>query len=97
MVAVRIVDQPGTGLGLVTEVARREGDVVATIHGAEHRCREAEAAMDRAESRGKAFGSYDPTALNYRISQVRYELGDVPGAISAMQESDPGPPPRHAG
>ncbi|WP_198668659.1 tetratricopeptide repeat protein [Streptomyces triticisoli] len=50
--------------------------------------REAEAAMDRAESRGKAFGSYDPAALNYHISQVRYELGDVPGAIEAMQESD---------
>ncbi|BBC36520.1 uncharacterized protein SGFS_078140 [Streptomyces graminofaciens] len=50
--------------------------------------REAEAAMDRAESRGKPFGSYDPAALNYHISQVRYELGDVPGAIEAMQESD---------
>ncbi|WP_241740849.1 transcriptional regulator [Streptomyces sp. L2] len=50
--------------------------------------REAEEAMDRAESRGKAFGSYDPAALNYHISQVRYELGDVSGAIEAMQESD---------
>ncbi|WP_369390362.1 tetratricopeptide repeat protein [Streptomyces sp. CG1] len=56
--------------------------------GALRYIREAEAAMDRAESRGKAFGSYDPAALNYHISQVRYELGDVPGAISAMQESD---------
>lgn len=50
--------------------------------------REAEAAMDRAESRGKAFGSYDPSSLNYHISQVRYELGDVPGAVEAMQQSD---------
>ncbi|GGU88662.1 hypothetical protein GCM10010211_63920 [Streptomyces albospinus] len=50
--------------------------------------REAEVAMDKAESRGKAFGSYDPSALNYHISQVRYELGDVPGSIKAMQESD---------
>ncbi|ARX84745.1 transcriptional regulator [Streptomyces alboflavus] len=49
---------------------------------------EAEAAMDRAESRGKAFGSYDPSSLNYHISQVRYELGDVPGAVEAMQQSD---------
>jgi tetratricopeptide (TPR) repeat protein len=56
--------------------------------GALRYIREAEAAMDRAESRGKAFGSYDPAALNYHISQVRYELGDVPGAIAAMQESD---------
>ncbi len=44
--------------------------------------------MDRAESHGKAFGSYDPASLNYRISQVRYELGDVSGAIEAMQQSD---------
>ncbi|WP_405898840.1 tetratricopeptide repeat protein [Streptomyces sp. NBC_00727] len=50
--------------------------------------REAETAMDRAESRGKAFGSYDPASLNYHISQVRYELGDVTGAIEAMQQSD---------
>lgn len=56
--------------------------------GALRYIREAEAAMDRAESRGKAFGSYDPAALNYHLSQVRYELGDVPGAIEAMQESD---------
>ncbi|WP_256725781.1 tetratricopeptide repeat protein [Streptomyces sp. IMTB 2501] len=56
--------------------------------GALRYIREAEAAMDRAESRGKAFGSYDPAALNYHISQVRYELGDVPGAIAAMHESD---------
>ncbi|WP_200302374.1 transcriptional regulator [Streptomyces adelaidensis] len=50
--------------------------------------REAEAAMDRAESRGKTFGSYDPAALNYHISQVRYELGDVPGSVEAMHEAD---------
>lgn len=44
--------------------------------------------MDRAESRGKPFGSYDPSSLNYHISQVRYELGDVHGAVNAMQQSD---------
>ncbi|AJC56321.1 hypothetical protein [Streptomyces sp. 769] len=50
--------------------------------------REAEAAMEKAESRGKAFGSYDPAALNYHVSQVRYELGELSGSIKAMQESD---------
>ncbi|MCQ4044988.1 tetratricopeptide repeat protein [Streptantibioticus rubrisoli] len=50
--------------------------------------RQAEAAMDKAESREKAFGSYDPAALNYHTSQVRYELGDVHGAVEAMQQSD---------
>ncbi|MGE7078114.1 hypothetical protein ACQKH1_07115 [Staphylococcus capitis] len=50
--------------------------------------REAEVAMDKAESREKAFGSYDPSSLNYHTSQVRYELGDVRGAVEAMQRSD---------
>ncbi|MEV7086855.1 tetratricopeptide repeat protein [Streptomyces sp. NPDC093085] len=50
--------------------------------------REAEVAMDKAESQQKIFGSYDPAALNYHTSQVRYELGDTVGAVEAMQESD---------
>ncbi|RDG35337.1 tetratricopeptide repeat protein [Streptomyces corynorhini] len=50
--------------------------------------REAEVAMDKAESQQKIFGSYDPAALNYHTSQVRYELGDVVGAVEAMQQSD---------
>ncbi|WP_327373476.1 tetratricopeptide repeat protein [Streptomyces sp. NBC_01216] len=49
---------------------------------------EAEVAMDKAESGGKAFGSYDPASLNYHTSQVRFEMGDVHGAVAAMQESD---------
>ncbi|WP_443052314.1 transcriptional regulator [Streptomyces sp. JV190] len=49
---------------------------------------EAEVAMDKAESRGKAFGSYPPASLSYHTSQVRYEMGDVQGAVAAMQESD---------
>lgn len=49
---------------------------------------EAESAMEEAESREKAFGSYDPSSLHYHISHVRHELGDLPGAVEAMQESD---------
>lgn len=49
---------------------------------------EAEIAMERAESRGKAFGSYDPSSLNYHTSQVRFEMGDLVGAVAAMEESD---------
>jgi hypothetical protein len=56
--------------------------------GALRYIREAESAMDRAESRDKIFGSYDPSALNYHISQVRYELGDAHGAVEALQQSD---------
>ncbi|MFE9659402.1 tetratricopeptide repeat protein [Streptomyces sp. NPDC005955] len=50
--------------------------------------KEAEQAMDRAESRQTTFGSYDPAALYYHIGHTRHELGDVRGAISALEESD---------
>lgn len=50
--------------------------------------REAETAMEKAESRSKTFGSYNPASLTYHIGQVRYELGDVRGSISSLRESD---------
>lgn len=50
--------------------------------------REAETAMDRAESRAKTLGSYDPSSMQYHIAQVRYELGDRTQSITAMEESD---------
>ncbi|WP_308293162.1 transcriptional regulator [Streptomyces sp. TS71-3] len=50
--------------------------------------REAEIAMEKAESRTKTFGSYNPSSLTYHIGQVRYELGDLSGSISALAESD---------
>ncbi|MEU7568484.1 tetratricopeptide repeat protein [Streptomyces fradiae] len=50
--------------------------------------REAEVAMEKAESQSKAFGSYDPSSLLYHTSQVRYELGDIAGSIEAMEQSD---------
>ncbi|MEU8919067.1 tetratricopeptide repeat protein [Streptomyces nigrescens] len=49
---------------------------------------EAEAAMEKAESRSKTFGSYNPSSLTYHIGQVRYELGDIHGSIAALEESD---------
>ncbi|NEA61480.1 transcriptional regulator [Streptomyces sp. SID12488] len=50
--------------------------------------REAEVTMDKAESRAKIFGSYDPAALKYHTSQVRYELGGRVGAVEALQQAD---------
>nr|WP_171166448.1 transcriptional regulator [Streptomyces sp. I05A-00742] len=50
--------------------------------------REAEAAMEKAESRARAFGSYDPSSLLYHVSQVRYELRDVAGSVGVLKESD---------
>ncbi|MER5769985.1 tetratricopeptide repeat protein [Streptomyces sp. NPDC001985] len=50
--------------------------------------RDAETAMEKAESRSKPFGSYDPSALNYHLGQVCYELGDIAGSVSALERSD---------
>ncbi|MEU7181032.1 MULTISPECIES: tetratricopeptide repeat protein [Streptomyces] len=52
------------------------------------RCiREAEVAMDKAESRASAFGSYDPSSLAYHVSQVQYALGDLRGSVTNLMES----------
>ncbi|MGI9003092.1 MAG: hypothetical protein ACR2GH_15785 [Pseudonocardia sp.] len=70
--------------GQQAHAAAQAGDRVQALA----KLREAEAAMDRAESRAKAFGSYDPSSMNYHIAQVRYELGDRAESITAMEESD---------
>jgi hypothetical protein len=50
--------------------------------------KQAEAAMEKAESRAKTFGSYDPSALHYHIGQVCHELGDITGSIESLQAAD---------
>ncbi|MGW6768886.1 tetratricopeptide repeat protein [Streptomyces sp. NPDC055037] len=50
--------------------------------------REAEVAMEKAESQATTFGSYNPSSLTYHAGQVRYELGDIRGSIEALHESD---------
>ncbi|MEU7020401.1 tetratricopeptide repeat protein [Streptomyces sp. NPDC046203] len=70
--------------GQQAHAAARTGDRV----GALRRVKEAETAMEQAESRAKAFGSYDPSALNYHIGQVRYELGDPVGAVTSLTLAD---------
>ncbi|MFC9342894.1 tetratricopeptide repeat protein [Streptomyces sp. NPDC057020] len=50
--------------------------------------KEAEVAMERAESQAKAFGSYDPSSLAYHVGQVRYELGDVAGSVESLELAD---------
>ncbi|MFF9649775.1 tetratricopeptide repeat protein [Streptomyces sp. NPDC014622] len=52
------------------------------------RIREAETAMEKAESQSKTFGSYNPSSLAYHVGQVRYELGDLTGSIISLNESD---------
>ncbi|MFG2916306.1 tetratricopeptide repeat protein [Kitasatospora sp. NPDC048298] len=50
--------------------------------------RAAEVAMEQAESKAKAHGSYDPASLSYHAAQVNYELGDREGAIRALLHSE---------
>ncbi|MFF1901934.1 tetratricopeptide repeat protein [Kitasatospora sp. NPDC058218] len=59
---------------------------LAMLHGAE-------IAMEQAESKAKAHGSYDPASLSYHVGQVNYELGDREGAIRALQHSERVRPP----
>ncbi len=94
--AMRLADaaaaaSPNAGPRMQAFLAGQQAHAAAQI-GERNRAlmhlREAEVAMDKAESRAKIFGSYDPAALNYHTSQVRYELGDTVGAVGAMQQSD---------
>ncbi|MGA5816657.1 tetratricopeptide repeat protein [Kitasatospora sp. NPDC094028] len=56
--------------------------------GALAKLSEAEVAMEQAESKAKAHGSYDPSSLSYHVAQVSYELGDRAGAILALLHSE---------
>ncbi|MGW6864850.1 transcriptional regulator [Streptomyces sp. NPDC054901] len=50
--------------------------------------KEAERAMEQAESKAMAFGSYDPSSLAYHVGQVRFELGDIAGSVESLQDAD---------
>ncbi|MFD7094729.1 transcriptional regulator [Streptomyces xanthophaeus] len=94
--AVRLADaaasaSPQAGPRMLAFLAGQQAHAAAQTGdrtGALLRMREAESAMDKAESRAKAFGSYDPSSLSYHIGQVRYELGDVAGSIESLTEAD---------
>ncbi|MFE6080710.1 tetratricopeptide repeat protein [Streptomyces virginiae] len=52
------------------------------------RIREAETAMEKAESQSTTFGSYNPSSLAYHVGQVRYQLGDLAGSVESLKESN---------
>ncbi|MGW2593112.1 tetratricopeptide repeat protein [Streptomyces sp. NPDC001515] len=95
-IAMRLADaaaasSPQAGPRMRAFLAGQQAHAAAQIgdrRSARMYLQEAEIAMDKAESRGKVFGSYDPAALNYHTGQVRFELGDVHGAVAALEESD---------
>lgn len=57
------------------------------------RLAETEAALSKADDRRDAIGGYDQSAYLFHVSSVLYALGDVPGSVKAMQDSNRVRPP----
>ncbi|TQF02457.1 hypothetical protein E6W39_09460 [Kitasatospora acidiphila] len=52
------------------------------------RLQETEAALSKADGRNDAVGGYDWAAYHFHVSSVLYALGDLPGSIQAMRQSN---------
>lgn len=52
------------------------------------RLSETEAALSKADGRNDAVGGYDQAAYQFHVSHVLYELGDLPGSVKALQQSN---------
>ncbi|CAM5678048.1 hypothetical protein [Streptomyces canarius] len=52
------------------------------------RLRETEDALSKADGRNDAVGGYDQAAYLFHVSSVLYALGDLPGSIKAMRQSN---------
>ncbi len=72
--------------GQQAHAAARTGD----RHTALRHLAEAETAMNRADLGGAPFASYDPAALNYHVSQVKFELGDTAGSVASLRAANRG-------
>lgn len=89
---------PPAGPRMVAFLAGQQAHAAAQAGartGALAHIKAAEVAMEKAESRAKALGSYNPSALHYHVGQVRYELGDIPGSIESMELADRFREPTH--
>ncbi|MER7997984.1 hypothetical protein [Streptomyces sp. NPDC095613] len=51
------------------------------------RLRETETALTKADNRRESVGGYDHTAYLFHMSHVLYEFKDLPGSITALQQS----------
>ncbi|MGW3564333.1 hypothetical protein ACWDSL_10630 [Streptomyces sp. NPDC000941] len=52
------------------------------------RLSETESALSKADNRRDAIGRYDQAAYHFHVSSVLYALGDVPGSVKAMKDSN---------
>ncbi|SEO15250.1 hypothetical protein [Actinacidiphila rubida] len=57
------------------------------------RLAQTQAALSRADNRRDTIGGYDQAAYFFHVSSVLHALGDVPGSITAMQDSNRVRPP----
>ncbi|ADI08675.1 regulatory protein [Streptomyces bingchenggensis BCW-1] len=57
------------------------------------RLADTEGALSKADNRRDAVGGYDQAAYHFHVSSVLYALGDVPGSVKAMRESNRVRPP----
>ncbi|MHA6762406.1 hypothetical protein [Streptacidiphilus sp. PAMC 29251] len=62
--------------------------MVKDRHQAFARLSETETALSKADSRRDAVGGYDESAFQFHTAHVLYELGDLPGSITALQQSN---------
>ncbi|MCZ4117802.1 hypothetical protein [Streptomyces sp. H39-S7] len=58
------------------------------------RLAETETALSKADGRNDAVGGYDQSAYQFHVSHVLYELGDLPGSVKALQQSNRVRPPQ---
>jgi hypothetical protein len=81
---------PAAGPRLVAFLRGQQAHAASMVgdrHLAHRRLREAEAALSKADSRRDAIGGYDQTAWLFHVSHVLYEERDLPGSITALQQS----------
>ncbi|MFH8387187.1 hypothetical protein ACH4E7_40815 [Kitasatospora sp. NPDC018058] len=87
---------PKAGPRLVAFLAGQQAHGAALVKDkplAFARLQQTEKALSKAEGRNDHVGGYDIAAYHFHVSSVLYALGDVPGSITAMQQSQRLRPP----
>jgi hypothetical protein len=82
---------PAAGPRLQAFLAGQQAHGAAMVkdrHQAFSRLHETETALSKADSRRDAVGGYDESAFQFHTAHVLYELGDLPGSIKALQQSN---------
>ncbi|MFE0458379.1 hypothetical protein ACFW1A_03840 [Kitasatospora sp. NPDC058965] len=82
---------PAAGPRLTAFLRGQQAHGAALVHDqrlAFARLGQTEAALAKADGRNDAVGGYDWAAYHFHVSSVLYALGDLPGSIQAMHQSN---------